>query len=333
MSPRDERAYDAGDERGGVAEHRGDDHLRGEPGDLAAALHLALLPAPVRVPSSPARVAALGRAPDRRHPVPAAPGHHHPAVVHVRAGSAGSALVSPDAVPALDEHVHNARHVEAVALALAPVAPAPPAVAAPVAGRHAGGPGVRVQVQPDPAAGVQRVRQRGAARVQVEAAGAAVVDVAGHVAAARVAVPGAGAARRARQEHERAARVERVPQRRRRRGRRQRALPVQVVVAARVRAAEARTDAHLAAPVAPERRLRVHQTEAVLRVAEVRHLAVPHRRRPAEAEAGTELMRLPVPVALLFRVFRGVCARQRKGMEAKVYMEIMEWPLDWVVWF
>jgi hypothetical protein len=266
VSPRDERAYGAGDERGGIAEHRGDDDLRGEPGDLAAALGLALVLAPVRVPPSPAGVAALRRAPDhRRHPVPAAAGHHHVARHPL------VALLAPDGVPALDEHVHDARHVEAVAPALAPVAPAAAAVPAAVArGARAG---VRVQVQPDPGAGVQRVRQRGAARVQVEAAGAAVVDVAGHVAAARVAVARPRAPRRARQEHERAARVERVPQRRRRR---QRALPVQVVVAARVRAAETRPDAHLAAPIAPERRLRVLQPETVLRVAQVRQLAVPH---------------------------------------------------------
>ena len=138
------------------------------------------------------------------------------------------------------------------------------------------------------------------------------VDVAGHVAAARVAVARPGSPRRARQEHERAARVERVPQRRRRRRGRQRALPVQVVVAARVGAPEARPDAHLAAPVAPERRLRVLQPQTVLRVAEVRHLAVPHHRRPAESQ----LMLLPVAVALLFRVFR-------EKQEAKVYKETM----------
>jgi len=191
-------------------------------------------------------------------------------------------------VPALDEHVHDARHVEAEAPAVAPVAPAAPAVAAPVA-RDAGL-GVRVQVQPDPAAGVERVRERGAARVQVEPARAAVVDEAGDVAAARVAVARPG---RPREEGERAARVERVPERRRRRRQRERALPVQVVVAARVRAAEARADAHLAAPVAPERRIVVLQPEAVLRVAEVRHLAVPHRRR--REQAGTTL-----PVVALF---------------------------------
>jgi hypothetical protein len=54
----------------------------------------------------------------------------------------------------------------------------------------------------------------------------------------------------------------------------------------------------------------VLQPQTVLRVAEVRHLAVPHRRR--REEAGTELMLLPVTVALLFRVFRGVCARERE---------------------
>ena len=181
--------------------------------------------------------------------------------------------------------------------AVAPVAPAAPAVAAPVA--RGAGPGVRVQVQPDAAAGVERGRERGAARVQVEAARAAVVDVAGDAAAARVAVarrPG-----RPREEGEGAARVERVPERRRER---ERALPVQVVVAARVRAAEARADAHLAAPVAPEWRVVVLQPEAVLPVAEVCHLAVPHRRRREEAGTGTgarssasELMLLPVVVA------------------------------------
>ena len=98
---------------------------------------------------------------------------------------------------------------------------------------------------------------------------------------------------RPREEGERAARVERVPERRRRRRQRERALPVQVVVAARVRAAEARADAHLAAPVAPEWRVVVLQPEAVLRVAEVRHLAVPHRRR--REQAGTTL-----PVVALF---------------------------------
>jgi len=140
--------------------------------------------------------------------------------------------------------------VEAEAPAVAPVAPAALAVAAPVA--RGAGPGVRVQVQPDAAAGVER----GAARVQVEPARAAVVDEAGDVAAARVAVARPG---RPREEGERAARVERVPERRRRRRQRERALPVQVVVAARVRAAEARADAHLAAPVAPEWRVVVLQ--------------------------------------------------------------------------
>ena len=205
------------------------------------------------------RMAALRRAPYRRHPVPTVPGHHHPAVVHVRrrtAPASPNALVAADVVPALDEHVRDARHVEAEAPAVAPVAPAAPAVAAPVA--RGAGPGVRVQVQPDAAAGVERGRERGAARVQVEPARAAVVDEAGDVAAARVAVarrPG-----RPREEGEGAARVERVPERRRRRRReRERALPVQVVVAARVRAAEARADAHLAAPVAPEWRVVVLQ--------------------------------------------------------------------------
>jgi hypothetical protein len=272
---RNERAYDAGDERGGVAEHRRDDDLRREPGDLAAALHLALPPPPVRRPS-PARVAALRRATYHGHPVPAVPGDQPAAVNVIIASSCSSSFVPADAVPALDEDVHDAGHVEAVAPALAPVAPAAAAVAAPVA--RAGGPGVRAQVQPDAsAAGVERVRERGAAGVQVEAAGAAVVDVAGHVAAAGVAVARAGRARRAGEEDEGAARVERVAQRRGRRGERERALPVQVVVAAADGAPEPRADAHLAAPVAPERRVQVLQPQPVLRVAEVRHLAVPHR--------------------------------------------------------
>ena len=140
-------------------------------------------------------MAALRRAPYRRHPVPTVPGHHHPAVVHVRrrtAPASPNALVAADVVPALDEHVHDAGHVEAVGPALAPVAPAAPAVPAPMA-RRTGGPGVRVLVQPHPAAGVERVRERGAAGVQVKPARAAVVDVPGHVAAARVAVPGPAA--------------------------------------------------------------------------------------------------------------------------------------------
>lgn len=224
-------------------------------------------------------MAALRRAAYHRHPVPAAPRHRH-AVVHI-AAAGDAALVAADAVPALDEHVHDARHVEAVALAAAPVRPAPPPVPAPVARRRR----LRVQVQPRSAAAAgggaaaaSRTWERGAAGWRSKAAGAAVVDEAGDVAAAGVAVArprraGAARGRRRRSAGRTGGGAAAAA------GTAERALAVEVVVAAGERAAEARADADLAAPVAPERRFGVLQPQPVVRVAEVHHLAVPHPRR------------------------------------------------------
>ena len=53
-------------------------------------------------------------------------------------------------------------------------------------------------------------------------------------------------------------------------------------------APEPRADAHLPAPVAPERRVQLLQQETVLQVTEMGYLVVPHRCR-RRVEAGTLL--------------------------------------------
>lgn len=174
-------------------------------------------------------------------------------------------------MPALHQHLLDARHVQIVLLARGSVAPAPSLPPAPETGSAY----LAVQVKLDLPV-IEHHRKLCAAGMEVKPTFLAVVHEARHVFLASVAVTW-DVTRRAGQELEGAPGVERVEddgggRRRWRHG----AVHVEIVVANAAAAFVTGTDANFLAPVTLERNIRVFKFELVLWVAEVGNLVIFH---------------------------------------------------------